>query len=213
MTSPRQLIANRANAKLSTGPRTPEGKEASRRNAVINGYRASTVLLEGEDEETLKTLRVAVAEELAPEGVVEFELADRFAGLLWRCRRMAVFEAALFTWLGHWSEEYYDLPRNEKGWNDQQERMQKFHQGLKPEGKDRSEARQQRLALGRLLNEGMNQNLMAKLSRYETHLLNQLRRTYLQLRDMQERRERKEDRQWARPERSSWRDIEPSKHL
>lgn len=35
--SPRQLSANRANAKLSTGPKTAAGKKASRHNALRHG--------------------------------------------------------------------------------------------------------------------------------------------------------------------------------
>jgi hypothetical protein len=38
--SPRKLAANRANAKRSTGPTTPEGKEKSKFNAVQHGFTA-----------------------------------------------------------------------------------------------------------------------------------------------------------------------------
>src|SRR4029077_19359414 len=37
MASERQIQANRANAKLSTGPRTDEGKAIARRNALTTG--------------------------------------------------------------------------------------------------------------------------------------------------------------------------------
>ena len=39
MTSQRQLEANRANAKRSTGPKTPQGKARSRRNSYKHGLR------------------------------------------------------------------------------------------------------------------------------------------------------------------------------
>ncbi len=42
--SERKLQANRANAKKSSGPRTPRGKAWSRRNAVKHGLSAKTVL-------------------------------------------------------------------------------------------------------------------------------------------------------------------------
>src|SRR5690349_5423936 len=42
--SQRKLEANRANAKKSTGPRTPRGKAFSRRNAVSHGLSSTTLL-------------------------------------------------------------------------------------------------------------------------------------------------------------------------
>ena len=44
MTSFKQFAANRANARRSTGPRTEEGKQQSRRNAVRHGLTADTVV-------------------------------------------------------------------------------------------------------------------------------------------------------------------------
>ena len=51
--SPKQLAANRANAALSTGPRSPEGKSRSAQNSRKHGFTASTftvVRLEELDE-------------------------------------------------------------------------------------------------------------------------------------------------------------------
>ncbi|HWE39743.1 MAG TPA: hypothetical protein VG406_24550, partial [Isosphaeraceae bacterium] len=46
-----QLAARRANAKLSTGPRTPEGKAIAAMNAVSHGLCANTAVLPGESVE------------------------------------------------------------------------------------------------------------------------------------------------------------------
>ena len=45
--SQKKLEANRRNARLSTGPRTDEGKHQSRRNAIKHGILASTLLITG----------------------------------------------------------------------------------------------------------------------------------------------------------------------
>src|SRR5260370_30477655 len=50
--SPAQIAANRANAKLSTGPRSDQGKAVSRLNGVTHGMACKLpVVLPGEDPE------------------------------------------------------------------------------------------------------------------------------------------------------------------
>jgi len=49
MASAAQILANRANAQKSNGPRTVEGKTASSLNAFKNGADAASVVLPGED--------------------------------------------------------------------------------------------------------------------------------------------------------------------
>jgi len=199
MTSSSQRIANRANAAKSTGPKTPEGKQIVGENAFRHGCRATTLLIEGEDEELFTALRLALMEELEPESVLEMQLADQFIALVWRSRRIATFEAAILAWMGHWSGEYYDVSGHEKGWNGRSERIQRFHNGLTPKPRSRSEEANRQLRLGRLLHEEMSHNLIAKLSRYESHLLTQLRRTHADLLDQQTRRMRREATQGALP--------------
>lgn len=59
MASPAQIAANRSNALRSTGPRTPEGKDASRRNALTHGMTAETLALpEGAEEAEAVARRV-----------------------------------------------------------------------------------------------------------------------------------------------------------
>ncbi len=64
MTSDKQLRANQRNALKSTGPRTPEGKAAIRRNALKHGLLSQEVLLPGEDEAALKDLGDTLRNEL-----------------------------------------------------------------------------------------------------------------------------------------------------
>lgn len=53
MTSDKKKESNRRNALKSTGPRTPEGKDAVRLNALKHGLLSRETLLPGEDEEAL----------------------------------------------------------------------------------------------------------------------------------------------------------------
>jgi hypothetical protein len=53
MTSDRQTEANRRNALLSTGPKTPEGKAIAALNALKHGLLSRDALLPGEDEDAL----------------------------------------------------------------------------------------------------------------------------------------------------------------
>jgi hypothetical protein len=58
MTSPRQIEANRGNARKSTGPITEEGKQRSRRNAVRHGLKTVVGMLE--DPNDYKAFEAAV---------------------------------------------------------------------------------------------------------------------------------------------------------
>ena len=49
MATPAQITANRANAQKSTGPRSVEGKSASRFNALKHGIDAASIVIPGED--------------------------------------------------------------------------------------------------------------------------------------------------------------------
>ena len=50
MSSPAQLAANRANAQLSTGPRTEQGKAISSRNNFKHGFRGEFLFSRGQAE-------------------------------------------------------------------------------------------------------------------------------------------------------------------
>jgi hypothetical protein len=96
MTSFRQLQANRRNARKSTGPVTPEGKQRSRCNAVRHGLTAETVIGALEDAEDYKAFEAAVIADYDAQSAVERELVLRLASLLWRLRRATTMETGLF---------------------------------------------------------------------------------------------------------------------
>src|SRR5579862_4598879 len=87
-----QIAANRANALRSTGPRTPEGKAASSRNALTHGAHASddTILATAAD-----TYLADSRAHFQPVGVREAHLVDHLAVLASRRERLDVALDAL----------------------------------------------------------------------------------------------------------------------
>jgi len=95
MTSFRQFEANRRNAVRSTGPRTDEGKQASRRNALRHGLTAETVIKGLEDSKDYRGFEAAIIADYDAQTAVERELVLRLASLLWRLRRTISIETDL----------------------------------------------------------------------------------------------------------------------
>ena len=97
MASPRKLLANRRNALQSTGPKTPQGKAASAKNALKHGILSREVLVPGEDGDALTVLGDRLRAELQPAGELEALLVDRITAALWRLRRCGRVEAEIFA--------------------------------------------------------------------------------------------------------------------
>jgi hypothetical protein len=93
MTTEIQTEANRRNALQSTGPKTEEGMEAARFNALRHGLRSLQTVVPGEAPEEWESHRAAVVIDLKPEGAVELALAETVATKLWRLGRVVRFEA------------------------------------------------------------------------------------------------------------------------
>ena len=68
--TPAQVNANRINAQRSTGPKTVEGKEAARRNALKHGLTGGGVVIPGEDEQEVTIRAAALKEQLVADGDV-----------------------------------------------------------------------------------------------------------------------------------------------
>ena len=89
----KQLAANRANAKKSTGPKTATGKALVAMNGMVHGiYSISPVIEEVESKRSWTAYRFARLDGLAPVGMVEATLAERIILAAWRLRRVARFE-------------------------------------------------------------------------------------------------------------------------
>jgi len=95
MASEAQIAANRLNAQKSTGPQTPKGKAAMRRNPLRHGLSAATLVLFYESEAEFERFRQDLASDLGPVGAEECALVEQIAILRWRLRRASRAEAAL----------------------------------------------------------------------------------------------------------------------
>src|SRR5258708_34429106 len=91
------LEANRANAQLSTGPKTEEGKAKSSLNAVKTALTGRTVLLPADDAAAYQNHILAYEKEFQPASAQERNLVQSIADTDWRLSRIPVLEMALFA--------------------------------------------------------------------------------------------------------------------
>jgi hypothetical protein len=64
-------------------------------NSLKYGFASQDIVLEGKDSDQFDALRARLQLEFDLETALERELVNRLAGLMWRLRRVPVFEAAL----------------------------------------------------------------------------------------------------------------------
>jgi len=97
MISDKQLAANRENAKKSTGPTSPEGKERSALNSFRHGCSKQTRIMPEEEMQAYFEFTGPLAAGFNPEGVNECQLAQQYADYQWRIQRIAAIEDTMFT--------------------------------------------------------------------------------------------------------------------
>lgn len=114
--SPKQIEANRRNARKSTGPKTPEGRATSKMNALKHGILSRQVLVQGmnikESRNELNKLHQRFWDELQPVGPVEEMLVDQIVTAHWRQRRALAAESgeiALSVDGGQWHRQTHNL--------------------------------------------------------------------------------------------------------
>ena len=172
MTSNKQLHANQANATKSTGPRSQAGKARSRLNSRKHGLTAKMLIVVGENADDFDQLRAELMAEHDPQSVLETELVERLAGILWRLRRVPSFEAAILH------------TRHQRVWN---QKKYQFEPEPEPEGEGESEEKKEldeeeadwerSVDLGVALMDGRYGDILGKIERHETSLMNALTKT------------------------------------
>jgi len=93
--SEKQLAANRANARKSTGPKTAAGKEVVKYNAVTHGLLAKELMLPDENAGDAAEFEAQLRASLLPVGQVEELLAERIILAAWRLRRLGRVETEM----------------------------------------------------------------------------------------------------------------------
>lgn len=168
-----RLRANRANATKSTGPKTIDGKAKSSLNAVRHGLTAVHVVLDGEDPIAFEKLRQYLVEYHHPATPIEYHAVDQVAGLLWRLRRVPIFEASLLTWIAHSQAKAYDKPIVTLGTVGISIDEFAIQSPLGSAG--RRHLMLCPLTSGRVIHTAiMRGDMLGKLGRYESHLVSQL---------------------------------------
>ena len=102
--------ANAANARLSTGPTTPEGKASSSQNARKHGLTAKDLVIGPEDREEFDELLAGLQADVSPEGSIQQALFDELVSSAWNLRRIRRMETVLCAG----AATYLDLLNNDE---------------------------------------------------------------------------------------------------
>jgi hypothetical protein len=92
----KKVLANRANAKKSTGPVTLKGKAKVAGNAITHGLSAEKHVIVGESLEEFKIFKDSMFQIYEPEGAYEEEIFIKIVDLKWRLRRVSSIETGIF---------------------------------------------------------------------------------------------------------------------
>ena len=114
MTSQKQIKANRNNALLSSGPKTPEGKTVVSQNAIKHGIFSKNIVAHDESEEEFKSIESEFYNLFQPQGILELLLLERLVTSAWRLSRIGKIEPILIkiasetSWSGRDITEIFD---------------------------------------------------------------------------------------------------------
>lgn len=83
-----------SSAKMSTGPRTANGKAITSKNALKHGIFSNAILLKSESRSEYDSLLNGLHEYFKPVGMFEEVLVEKLAVLIWRYRRLVNTETS-----------------------------------------------------------------------------------------------------------------------
>jgi hypothetical protein len=97
MATEKQILANRENAKKSTGPRTSAGRAKSSRNALRHGASAHTPVIEGESLARFTQLLAEIKDLVKPRNIIESTIVENMAVAQWHQMRALALEKAAIS--------------------------------------------------------------------------------------------------------------------
>ena len=97
MTSKRKIRANQENAKKSTGPTSPEGKDTASGNSYKHGIWAKELVILKEESADYEKLVSDLEAALEPTGPILQYYFDEIILCMWRLKRLVRFENAQFA--------------------------------------------------------------------------------------------------------------------
>jgi hypothetical protein len=100
MSTPKQIAANRQNSQKSTGPRSAEGKDASRANSLKTGLYARSQVIAGEDPGELRALADQYFLRWEPAAPEESFLVATLIDSDWLLRRYSLADARIWDYQG-----------------------------------------------------------------------------------------------------------------
>ena len=95
--SDQKAAANQANAQLSTGPRTEEGKARSAQNARTHGLSSRELFIRDDEREEWGRFRADYMDDLQPSGAIELAVFAVIVSAAWNLRRVRILEAEAFA--------------------------------------------------------------------------------------------------------------------
>ncbi|MBL8241491.1 MAG: hypothetical protein JNM66_28965 [Bryobacterales bacterium] len=97
MSSPAQVLANQANSRHSTGPKTVEGKAKSSRNNLRHGLSLGVLVLDEAARARFCEFEAKMRAELKPEGFMECEAFQQFIDAAARLDKVRDLLAAIYA--------------------------------------------------------------------------------------------------------------------
>ncbi|MFN0103407.1 MAG: hypothetical protein ACKV2U_15120 [Bryobacteraceae bacterium] len=88
MSTAAQVLANQANAQLSSGPKTAEGKAKASKNSTTHGLATGFLHIAETDREAFHQFEANLKEAARPQGALERETCNQLLHAAWRLRRV-----------------------------------------------------------------------------------------------------------------------------
>jgi hypothetical protein len=94
MATPAQIAANQANALKSTGPKSEEGKQSAKMNAVTHGIFTTLPIAQNESQDEFNSILQDFIDLYQPADCHEKILVEKIVMAIWKQKRVAIAEAA-----------------------------------------------------------------------------------------------------------------------